>query len=353
MHSFTYSANAARVIFGYDSLSRIGEEIERLGCTRVMVLSTSGHRPHAERVAGVLGSIAKGIFDRAVMHVPIETALAARAEARRIDADGIVAIGGGSTVGLAKAIALETALPIVAIPTTYAGSEATPIYGLTEGGIKRTGRDAKVLPKTIIYDPSLTLELPPLLSIASAMNAIAHAAEGLYAADRNPVTDLMAVEGIRAIAAAMPRIAVHSQDRDARSDCLYGAWLCGTVLGSVAMALHHKLCHAIGGAFGLPHAQTHSCLLPQTLAYNASGAKEAMMAIARAIGRPSAASGLYDLARASGAALALREIGLHEDQIDRAVDLALASPYANPRPLEREALRSLLVSAWTGERPSD
>jgi alcohol dehydrogenase class IV len=351
MDAFTYSANAARVIFGYGALSRVGEEIERLECSRVLVLSTRGHRPQAERVADMLGSAAGSIFDRAVMHVPVETALAARTEARRIDADGVVAIGGGSTTGLAKAIALELALPIVAIPTTYAGSEATPIYGLTEGGVKRTGRDAKVLPKAVIYDPSLTLGLPLSLSIASAMNAIAHAAEGLYAPDRNPVTDLLAEEGIRAIASAIPRIAAHSRDRDARSDCLYGAWLCGTVLGTVGMALHHKLCHAIGGAFDLPHAETHSCLLPHTLGYNVPCATATMVRIARAIGRPSAASGLYDLARESGATLALRDIGLHEDQIDRAVDLVMASPYPNPRPLERAALRILLVRAWAGERP--
>ena len=353
MEPFTYSANAARVIFGYGSLPRVGEEVGRLGCSRVVVLSTPGHRPQAERVAGLLGSAAKGIFDRAMMHVPIETALAARAEARRIDADGVVAIGGGSTTGLAKAIALDLPLPILAIPTTYAGSEATPIYGLTEGGLKRTGRDAKVLPKTIIYDPSLTLELPPLFSIASAMNAIAHAAEGLYAADRSPVTDLLAEEGIRAIAPAIPRIAANSRDRLARSGCLYGAWLCGTILGSVGMGLHHKLCHAMGGAFNLPHAETHSCLLPHTLAYNAACASAAMVVIADAIGRPSAASGLFDLASESGAPLALRDLGFHEDQIDRTVDLAMASPYPNPRPLERKALRRLIVNAWAGERPLD
>lgn len=353
MDAFTYSTHAVRVIFGYGSLSRVGEEVARLGCTRVLVLSTPGHRGHAERVAYVLGSSAKAVFDRAVMHVPIDTARAATAEARRTDADGIVAIGGGSTTGLAKAVALELALPIIAIPTTYAGSEATPIYGLTEGGLKRTGRDPAVLPKTIVYDPSLTLELPHLLGFASAMNAIAHAAEGLYAADRNPVTNLLAVEGMRAIASAIPRMAAHPADRDARSDCLYGAWLCGTVLGSVGMALHHKLCHAIGGRFGLPHAETHSCLLPHTLAYNASCATAAMAMIARAIERPSAPSGLHDLARENGATLALRDIGLREDQIDAAVELALANPYPNPRPLERAALRSLLINAWAGERPVD
>ena len=353
MEAFTYSANAARVIFGYGSVSRVSEEVARLGCRRVLVLATPGHRSHAEYVADTLGAMACGIFDRAVMHVPIETARAATAEACRIDADCIVAIGGGSTTGLAKAIALELALPIVAIPTTYAGSEATPIYGLTEGGVKRTGRDLNVLPRTVVYDPDLTLHLPVRLSVASAMNAIAHAAEGLYAGDSSPITDLLAEAGIRAIVSAIPKIVADGHDRDARSDCLYGAWLCGTVLGTVGMALHHKLCHTLGGSFGLPHAETHSCVLPHALAYNASSATAAMACIARAIGRPSAASGLYDLAHECGATLALRDLGLREDQIERAVDLASASPYPNPRPLERNALRRLITNAWAGERPLD
>jgi alcohol dehydrogenase class IV len=317
------------------------------------VLSTPGHRPHAERVADMLGARAAGIFDGAAMHVPIEMAVAARAKARDLKADALVAIGGSSTTGLAKAIALEHPLPIVAIPTTYAGSEATPIYGLTEGGIKRTGRDANVLPKVIVYDPSLTFDLPLELTVASAMNAIAHAAEALYAADRNPVTDLLAEAGIRAIASAIPKIVANPRDASSRGDCLYGAWLCGTVLGTVGMALHHKLCHTLGGTFNLPHAQTHACMLPHALAYNAPDAALAMARIAKGIGRPHAPSGLYDLAREHGATMALRDLGLRASDLDRAADLAIANPYANPRPLSRNALRELLDAAWRGERPAD
>ena len=353
MNRFTYAANASRVIFGEGSLAQVGDEIERLGSKRVLVLSTRGHRSHAERIADALGAKVAGIFDGAAMHVPIEIALAARAKARSLDADALVAIGGGSTTGLAKAIALEHTAPIVAIPTTYAGSEATPIYGLTEGGIKRTGRDAKMLPKVIVYDPSLTFDLPLALSVASAMNAIAHAAEGLYAADRNPISELLAKAGIRAIASAIPGIAADPRDSAARGDCLYGAWLCGTVLGTVGMALHHKLCHTLGGAFNLPHAETHACVLPHALAYNASDAASAMARIAKAIGRPHAPSGLYDLAREHGATRALRDLGLRASDLDRAADLAIANPYANPRPLSRDALRELLEAAWSGQRPAE
>ena len=271
------------------------------------------------------------------MHVPIEVARAARAEAARLGADCAVAIGGGSTTGLGKAIALESSLPILAIPTTYAGSEMTPIWGITEGGMKKTGRDARVLPRTVIYDPMLTVGLPVALSATSGMNAIAHAVEGLYAQDANPIMSLMAEEGIRALARGLPRVKANPQDLDARSECLYGAWLCGAVLGAVGMALHHKLCHTLGGTWNLPHAETHTVVLPHAVAYNAPAVPDAMTRAARA-GSPTratrqcSAQGLYDLARSLGAPVALKSVGMPESELDRAAELATTSPYWNPRP---------------------
>jgi maleylacetate reductase len=272
-------------------LQHLAREIDRLGATRALVLSTPGQADSARRVAERLGPKAVGTFPHAVMHVPIETAREARDEARRLGADCAVAIGGGSTTGLGKAVALDSGLPILAIPTTYAGSEMTPIWGLTEDGVKKTGRDARVLPKAVIYDPELTLGLPMAMTVTSAMNAIAHAAEGLYAHDGNPIVALMAEEGIRASAAALPRVTADPRDLDARSDALYGAWLCGTVLGAVAMGLHHKLCHTLGGSFNLPHAEVHTVVLPHALAYNAAGAPQAMARVARALGCADAARG--------------------------------------------------------------
>jgi alcohol dehydrogenase class IV len=300
----------------------------------------------------MLGERAAGIFDGAAMHVPIEVAREARERARALGADCAVAVGGGSTTGLGKAIALDSGLPILAIPTTYAGSEMTPIYGITEGGLKKTGRDARVLPRTVIYDPELTLTLPVALSVTSGINAIAHAAEGLYAADANPVMDLMAEEGIRALGRALPGIRANPQDLDARGEALYGAWLCGIVLANVGMALHHKLCHTLGGSFDLPHAQTHTIVLPHALAYNAAAAPQAMARIARALEGRSAAQAVYDLARDNGAPVALRDIGMPADQLDRACDIALQNQYPNPRPLERAAIRQLLQDAFDGRRPS-
>lgn len=353
MRSFVYQGFPTRVLFGAGTLAQLPQAIDAMGAKRALVLSTPEQRDSAERVAALLGDRAAGIFDRAVMHVPIETAREARELARQLGADCAVAIGGGSTTGLGKAIALDSGLPILAIPTTYAGSEMTPIYGITEAGLKKTGKDLKVLPQSVIYDPELSRSLPVGLSVTSGINAIAHAAEGLYSAEANPVIDLMAEEGIAALGRALPRIRADAQDLDARSDALYGAWLCGTVLGSVGMSLHHKLCHTLGGSFNLPHAETHTVVLPHALAYNAAAAPRAMQRIARALGRDDgqAAQAVFDLARDNGAPLALRDIGLRAEDLDRACDIALQNQYPNPRPLEREAIRALLDDAFEGRRP--
>ena len=351
MKPFVYTAQPARVVFGAGCLATLGREIEALGAHKALVLCTPEQRASAERVAALLGDRAVSIFDRAAMHVPIETAREAREVARRLGADCAVAIGGGSTTGLGKAIALDSGLPILAIPTTYAGSEMTPIYGITESGLKKTGKDARVLPRTVLYDPELTLSLPVAMSVTSGINAIAHAAEGLYAVDGNPVMDLMAQAGIAALGRALPAIFKQPADPDARADALYGAWLCGTVLGNVGMALHHKLCHTLGGSFNLPHAETHTIVLPHALAYNASAAPGAMRKIALALNGDSAAGAVFDLACNHGAPVALKDIGLRAQDLDKACDIAMQNQYPNPRPLERDAIRRLLQDAFDGVRP--
>lgn len=354
MRDFVFTSHPQRVVFGAGALSRLGAEIDRLGARRALILATPNQREDAERVAAILGERAAGVFDQAAMHVPIEVALEARELAHRLNADCGIAIGGGSTTGLGKAIALTSDFPIVAIPTTYAGSEMTPIYGITEAGLKKTGRDVRVMPKTVIYDPELTYSLPVPLSVSSGINAIAHAAEGLYAMDANPITDLMAAEGIAAIGRALPQLTLDAGDarlRSARADALYGAWLCGAVLGAVAMALHHKLCHTLGGSFNLPHAETHTIILPHALAYNASAAPLAMARIARALDGASAPQAVFDLAKANGACLALKDIGMKASDLDKACTIALHNQYPNPRPLEKRAVRQLLQDAYDGARP--
>ena len=273
MRSFVYQMMPSRVIFGAGCLEKLPEEMERLGASKALVLSTVEQRRIGLEMVERLGARAAGLFDRAVMHVPIETAQAAREEAKRLGADCCVTVGGGSTTGLAKAIALVSELPILAVPTTYAGSEMTPIWGLTENGRKTTGRDARVLPKTVLYDPCLTVTMPAMLSATSGMNSIAHCVEALYAQEANPIVSMMAEEGIRALAGSLPVVVKEPGNLEARSEALYGAWLGGIALGAAGMALHHKLCHTLGGTYNLPHAETHTVVLPHAAAYNAAATR--------------------------------------------------------------------------------
>lgn len=355
MNQFVYQGLASRVVFGWGSLETLGNEIEKLGARRALILTTPEQRHLGERVAAILGERAAGVYPEAVMHVPIEVARAAREEAARLDADCCVAIGGGSTIGLGKAIAMDSGLPILAVPTTYAGSEMTPIYGLTENRLKKTGRDIRVLPKVVIYDPQLTLTLPSDISACSGMNAMAHAVEALYAQDANPIISLMAEESIRSLAESLPGVVADPEDTEARSKALYGAWLAGICLGSVGMAIHHKLCHTLGGTFNLPHAQAHAVVLPHAAHYNHEAASEALTRAARALGgREAKEVGplLFELNRKLGIPASLAEIGLPEEGPAETAQIACASPYYNPRPFEFEPIKAMLMRAWKGERPA-
>jgi maleylacetate reductase len=350
--SFTFENLPCRVVFGSGTLSAAAEELQRFGAKRALLLTTPQQEAQGRKLGSALGPLFAGIFSNATMHTPVEVTELALAAMKDCDADCIVSLGGGSTTGLGKALALRTGVNQLCIPTTYAGSEMTPILGETKDGLKTTVRTNDVLPETVIYDADLTLSLPPALAATSGINAIAHAVEALYARDTNPVISLMAEEGIRALARALPAIIAKPDDREVRSDALYGAWLCGVCLGTVGMALHHKLCHTLGGTFDLPHAETHTIVLPHALAYNAPAAPEAAARVARAIGAKDPALGLYDLARRLNAKLALRDIGMPESGIDRAADLAVTNAYWNPRPVERDAIRALIARAWSGAAPA-
>jgi maleylacetate reductase len=348
--NFTYTGSPARIVFGAGVRGQLADAIDRLGCRRAFILSTPQQAGEAEMLAASLGGRAAGVFARATMHTPVDVTEAAVAAARAAGADCTVAVGGGSTTGLGKAIAWRTDLPQIVIPTTYAGSEVTDILGQTADGVKTTLRDPKILPEVVLYDPEVTVGLPVGLSITSALNAMAHAAEGLYAEDRNPITTLMATEGLAALHDALPGIVANPRDIAARSHALYGAWLCGTVLGSVSMALHHKLCHTLGGSFDLPHAETHAVLLPHTVGFNAVAVPHLLAPVTRIFGAPPGAA-LYDFAVSIGAPTALRDLGLKEADLDRAAAIAVAKPYPNPRPFDTAAIRTLLGAAWAGDRP--
>ncbi len=350
MRAFVYKGLPTRVVFGIGSIKNLDAEVDRLGAKRVLVVSTPGR---AEMVRAISGSLnVAGVFDKAVMHTPVEAANEARGLAHSVKADCCVVIGGGSTIGFGKAIALTSGLPILAVPTTYSGSEMTNIWGLSEGGAKKTGRDPRVMPKTVIYDPELTLGLPAAVSAASGMNAIAHCVEALYAHDGNPIISLMAEEGIRALSSSLPRVVGNPRDLEARSNALYGAWLAGATIGTTSVALHHKLCHVLGG-FGLPHAETHSIVLPHAVRYNREAAPEAMSRISKGIGTVEPATGLFDLESKLGIPMRLADIGMKEADLERAARIAAEAPYPNPRKVEYAPLLALLRDAYKGRRPAE
>ncbi|MEM8654126.1 MAG: maleylacetate reductase [Pseudomonadota bacterium] len=351
MDSFLYTAGPARVLFETGGLAKAGQELSHLGVERALVLSTPQQAQGAQALAERLGTQAVGVFSDATMHTPVEVTDRAMAVVAEHNADGVVAFGGGSTIGLGKALALRTDLPQLAIPTTYAGSEMTPIIGQTEGGKKTTQTTPKVLPETVIYDPALTYTLPSFIAGPSAVNALAHAVEALYAENRNPVTSMQAEAAIAAIGRAIPGLMGETVNEAARADAFYGAWLAGTCLASVGMAIHHKICHTLGGSFDLNHADIHCLMIPYTAGFNRDHAPDAMAAIARALQVEDPITGLFDLMQQAAGKTDLKSFGLSLADIDHAADLAVERAYYNPRPVTRDDVRTMLLAAFDGAHP--
>ena len=351
IRDFIFPSLTTRVVFGAGTIAQTGAEVARLGHARALVLSTPHQRPEADALASQLGGLSAGVFAGAAMHTPTDVTERALAAYAASGATCVVALGGGSTTGLGKAIAMRTGADQVVIPTTYAGSEMTDILGETEAGRKTTRRDPAIRPEVVIYDVDLTLTLPLPMTMTSGLNAIAHAMEALYAADRNPIVEMMCKDALRAFKAGLPVLAQDPLNAGARADALYGAWLCSTALGYVTMALHHKLAHVLGGSFNTPHAETHAILLPHTAAFNAVAVPDLLAPITQTFGSAPGA-GLWDFARDIGAPTRLADLGLTEADLDHAADIAVQNPYANPRPFGRADIRSLLQSAYNGQRPS-
>jgi alcohol dehydrogenase class IV len=354
MEAFEYNANPGRVVFGAGSLQKLPDEITRLGLKAPLILSTPQQVKQAEDVEKVLSNASiqsAGIYTNATMHTPSHITEEAMSFLKSKSADCLVSIGGGSTTGLGKAISVRNGLPHISIPTTYAGSEMTPILGETQDGKKTTRSDPKILPGTVIYDVDLTMTLPPSLSATSGVNAIAHAVEALYAKNKNPIISMFAIEGTRSLAESLPEIVVNPQSQTAREKAQYGAWLCGVCLGSSAMALHHKLCHTLGGSFNLPHAETHTIVLPHALSYNAPAISDAMAKLATALpdSHGDATKGLNALLDKLNVKRALKDFGMKEEDIDKAAEIAVSNQYPNPRPLDKEKIREVIRRCWAGE----
>jgi maleylacetate reductase len=336
------------VFLGDGAIDLVVAEADRLGASRALVLSTPRRTEAAERTSALLGARSAGLLSIAEEHVPLETAEKGRAEAAARRADVLVAVGGGSTVGLAKAIALTLELPIVALPTTLSGSEMTPVWGITEGGIKRTGRDERVRARSVLYDPRLSLGLPPKVAVPSAFNALAHAVESLYAPEADGDILDLAEQAVRLLVEGLPALSAGSRDTAARGLGLHGACLSGACLARASMGLHHKLCHVLGGTFGLPHASTHAVLLPYVARFNLEAAPVARERLARAFGAADPVRALFELGAASGVARNLASLGLAEEALTQAAELATAKPYPNPRTASAEDVRGILEAAYRG-----
>ncbi|MDH6464638.1 maleylacetate reductase [Micromonospora sp. A200] len=348
---FTHETLPQRVVFAsYEAAGHLADEVARLGAVRPMVIAAESDSALADPLVAALPAAVR--HTEVAMHVPTDVAERARTAAEEHDVDVLVSIGGGSTTGLAKAVALTTGLPIVAVPTTYAGSEATNVWGLTEGGRKTTGVDARVLPRSVVYDASLTLSLPVPLSVASGLNALAHCVDSMWAPRVDPIDQALALEGIRALRQGLPEVALDPQGIDGREQTLYGAYLAAVAFASAGSGLHHKICHVLGGMYNLPHAQTHAVVLPYVLALNAPSVPDSEQRMAAAFGETSALDGLQRLREQVAAPRALRDYGLREIDIPAAVDAVLAAvPPNNPTPVTRENLEDLLRRAWDGGEP--
>lgn len=351
MEAFEYDALPGRVVFGLGARSALVGEVARLGAERVLLIASGSAARTADALADQLGTRCAGRWAEVAEHVPVDLARRARDAALAVAADCVVCVGGGSAIGLAKAVVLEVDAPIVAVPTTYAGSEMTPMYGLT-GEHKHTGRDPRVQPRVVVYDPELTLDLPFATSVASAANALAHCVEGLYGPGANPVTSLAAVEGVRVLTGSIPQLGRDSRSPNVRGDLLFGAYLAGTVIATVGVGIHHRTCHVLGGSYGLGHAASNAVVLPHAIAYNAPEIPGIMGRIADAMGTSDPAAWTYDLMAGADLPISLASLGLPESALDDAAALVVAETRANPRPVDFDSVRRMLDDAWRGVRPS-
>jgi maleylacetate reductase len=348
---FDHQTYPQRVVFAAGAArTQLVEEVDRLGGRRVLMIAT-------DRERALVGELVAGlpvveVFDQVRMHVPIEVADRARLRATEVGADVLLSVGGGSTTGTAKAVALTSGLPILAVPTTYAGSEATPVWGLTEQARKTTGTDPRVLPRTVVYDPELSVSLPVGLTVASGLNALAHCVDSQWAPKVDPINAALGLEGARALVRGLRQVVADGAGLDGRSRLLYGAYLAGVSFASAGSGLHHKICHVLGGTWNLPHAQTHAVVLPHVLAFNASGAPEASRRLAEVFGAEDAVVGLLAIYDDLDAPRSLQALGLPESALPEAAAMVVtAAPPDNPRPVTHDAMERLLRRAWSGARP--
>jgi len=354
MENFTHDSLPARVVFGAGTIAKLGEEIDRLGSKKALFCCTPGRKDDVTKLIAPLDNISAGLCPIAKQYVPLPMVEEGRLVAKEKGADCVVSYGGGTSVGLAKAIALDLEIPVISAITTFSGSETTNLQAIFTDGVRIGYKSDWMLPRTIIYDPETAMGVPLKIMIPSGINAIAHGVEAFYAQGASPVNDLIAGEGISSLASALKRMSSGHDDVEARGDGLYGAWLCGTALGSAGVALHHKFAHVLGSTFGLEHSMAHTVALPHSVAYTLAGAPKAMQGIAQALGDSSkdAATALYELNVAIGAPTSLKDIGMPEEGIEKAAKMISDDPYPNPVAIEYDPIKAMIEDAWHGRAPT-
>lgn len=345
---FVFQSPAPRVLFGAGTVQAVPAELKLHKITKAFVLCSGSNEALARTIAAtapagteVLRLMSKAIssedFERATQH------------AKEAGANGFIAVGGGTPIGLAKAIAANTGLPYIGITTTYSGSEMATNWNYGRGAEARTGVSNTALPATAIYDPEVTLSLPPVLSAQSGMNAIAHAVESLYGEGRSPMVEQMAEAAVRHLGHSLPRVVAKPDDMEARTEAFYGAWLAAAFRAQVGV--EHAIAQKVRQRYGLSHAGTHAVVTPYAIAFNRSAAPEAMQAIKRALDVEDAAQGLYELNVRLGVPTGLKDLGMKAADIEGAADLVGASPIPNPRPISRADLVDLITQAFHGKAP--
>ena len=345
---FSYKSFPAQVHFGKGKIAVLPELLK--GFSSVLLIAEGRFAPQAERFAAAFGNEKVVLFSNVIQHVPQRIVDEAYEVVKKENPDVLLSIGGGSSVGLAKALALQTELPIIAVPTTYAGSEQTNIWGISTEAGKTTGRSAKVLPKVVVYDPELTQSMPPVLAAKSAMNAMAHLMEAVYAPDGNPFTSHYAKLGMKSLKEGLLKLAEEKGlSEQTNEKILFGAYLGGKSLCEVSMSLHHKAAHVLGGSFGMEHATVHTVLQSYVLAYQWPYLSAGTQADFKEVFGEKPAIALRELADKNNIASDLKSIGFIEEDIPEAAALLLKKPYANPAPLNENGLEQLLRNAWAGK----
>jgi maleylacetate reductase len=347
---FIHASPAARVVFGLGRVGELASELDQLGVERVLFACTPGGRDRYSAVVDSLGPRCAAVFARAEPHCPEPVATAAVAAFEESGADGVVTVGGGSTIGLGKFIAARTGKPLLAVPTTLSGSEMTAMYGVKIGQEKRTFIDLAAKPHTVIYDADLTASLPRHETATTGMNCLAHCVEALYPAEPNPIASLIALEGIRTLARSLPGI-IERNDANSRADALYAGFIGGLLVSMVGIGLHHRICHVLGGHFGVPHGESNSVVLPHVIAFNAKAMRDIVRAVGGALGAVDAAIGIFELGARIGAPRSLRELGLPRDALAAVAREVVSRGTHNPRPITADGILRLLDDAWDGRRP--